>query len=389
MDFTISGYFFGIENKVNLAVSFKAMNEKLDKSSIDKLREEIDKIDSEILRLLNKRTNIAIEIANIKRALNLKFYSPERERAILKRITDMNQGPFPNDALRFIFREILSASLSLEQPIKVAYLGPEGTFTHLAAIRLFGSSADYVPVESIKATFDAVEAAKAEYGLVPIENSNEGVVSYTLDMFIDYDLMIAAEILLEISHNLVSKSGEKAKIKKIYSHPQATAQCRGWLERNMAGIPVFEATSTSRAAEIASAEDESAAIASELAAKIYDLNFVERHIEDNKKNYTRFLMISKDFPSKTGSDKTSIMFSLKDRPGALYESLKSFKESNINLTKIESRPSKRRAWEYIFFADMVGHIEDEAVRKAVEETKENCLYLKHLGSYPIDKSLER
>lgn len=365
------------------------MNEKLDVNSIESLREEIDRIDSEILKLLNKRTNIAIEIANIKRALNLKFYSPERERAILKRITDLNEGPFPNDALRFIFREILSASLSLEQPIKVAYLGPEGTFTHLAALRHFGSSASYVPVESIKATFDAVEGDKAEYGLVPIENSNEGVVSYTLDMFADYDLMIAAEILLEISHNLVSKSGEKAKVKKIYSHPQATAQCRIWLERNMPGVPIFEATSTSRAAEIASTDEESAAIASELAAKLYDLNFVEKRIEDNKKNYTRFLMISKDFPSRTGSDKTSIMFSLKDRPGALYESLEPFKKANINLTKIESRPSKRRAWEYIFFIDMIGHIDDENLKWAIEKMKENCLYLKHLGSYPIDKSLER
>ncbi len=365
------------------------MNIKPDKSSIDRFREEIDRIDSELLSLLNKRTKIAIEIANIKRALNLKFYSPERERAILKRITEINEGPFPNDALRFIFREILSAALSLEQPIKVAYLGPEGTFTHLAALRHFGSSASYVPVESIKATFDAVESNKAEYGLVPIENSNEGVVSYTLDMFMDSDLMIAAETLLEISHNLVSKSGEKDKIKKIYSHPQATAQCRGWLERNMPGIHVFEATSTSRAAEIAAKDEASAAIASELAAKLYDLNFVERRIEDNKKNYTRFLMISRDYPSKTGNDKTSIMFSLKDRPGALYESLQAFKESNINLTKIESRPSKRRAWEYIFFADMDGHMEDERVREAIEKTKENCLYLKHLGSYPIDKSLER
>lgn len=365
------------------------MSEKPEIKDIEKLREEIDVIDSEILKLLNKRASIAIEIANIKRVLNLKFYSPERERAILKRITELNEGPFPNDALKFIFREILSAALSLEQPLKVAYLGPEGTFTHLAALRHFGSSANYIPVESIKATFDAVESNKAEYGIVPIENSNEGVVSYTLDMFMDYDLKIAAEIMLEISHNLVSKSGDKAKIEKIYSHPQATAQCRMWLERNMPGIHIFEATSTSRAAEIASKDETAAAISSELAAKLYDLNFVERHIEDNKKNYTRFLMISKDYPSKTGNDKTSILFSLKDRPGALYESLKPFMESNINLNKIESRPSKRRAWEYIFFIDMEGHIEDERVTTAIQKTKEICLYLKHLGSYPIDKSLER
>lgn len=365
------------------------MNEKPDIKDISKLREKIDAIDSQILKLLNKRTKIAIEIADIKRALNLKFYSPERERIILNRITALNKGPFPNDALRFIFREILSAALSLEQPLKVAYLGPEGTFTHLAAIRQFGSSASYIPVESIKATFDAVESNKAEYGIVPIENSNEGVVTYTLDMFMDYDLKISAEIMLEISHNLVSKSGDKSRIKKIYSHPQAAAQCRMWLEKNMPGITVFEATSTSRAAEIASKDDDAGAISSELAAKLYDLNFVEKHIEDNKKNFTRFLMISKDCPAKTGHDKTSILFSLKDRPGALYESLQPFMESKINLNKIESRPSKRRAWEYIFFIDMEGHIEDEKVMKAIEKTKEICLYLKHLGSYPVDKSLER
>ncbi|MCX7913007.1 MAG: prephenate dehydratase [Thermodesulfovibrionales bacterium] len=365
------------------------MKRKHSVKDIERLREKIDAIDSELVEMLNRRAEIVIEIANIKKALNLKFYSPERERAILNRIVKLNKGPFPNDALKFIFREILSATLSLEQPLKVAYLGPEGTFTHLAAIRHFGSSANYMPVESIKATFDAVENTKADFGLVPIENSNEGVVSYTLDMFMDYDLKIAAEIMLEISHNLVSKSGDREKIKKIYSHPQATAQCRIWLERNMPGIPIFEATSTSRAAEIASKDEDSAAIASELAAKIYDLNFVEKHIEDNKKNYTRFLVISKDFPSRTGNDKTSILFSLRDRPGALYESLQPFKEANINLNKIESRPSKRRAWEYIFFIDMEGHIEDQKVTEAIEKTKEICLYLKHLGSYPADKSLER
>lgn len=358
-------------------------------ASLEKLREEIDGIDAEMLGLLNKRANTAIEIANIKRKANLKFHQPERERAILERITALNKGPFPNDALRVIFREIMSASLSLEEPLKVAYLGPEGTFTNLAAMRHFGFSARYIPVDSIKAVFDETESGMVNYGVVPIENSNEGVVSYTLDMFMDYDLKISAEVLLEVSHNLLSKSGEREKVKKIYSHPQATAQCRVWLEANMPNIPILESTSTARAAEIASQDEEAAAIASELAARVYDLQFVERHIEDNKNNYTRFLVIAKDYPSRTGKDKTSILFSVKDRPGALYDVLLPFRKSKINLTKIESRPSKRRAWEYIFFVDMEGHIEDKKVRKAVEGIKETCLYLKHLGSYPIDERTER
>ncbi|MGO9613987.1 MAG: prephenate dehydratase [Dissulfurispiraceae bacterium] len=358
-------------------------------NNLENLRQGIDDIDTQILKLLNKRADIAIEIARIKRDSKLKFHSPERERAILERLKLLNKGPFPNDALKIIFREIISASLSLEEPLKVAYFGPGGTFTHLAALRHFGSSASYVPLENIKAIFDAVESGESDYGLVPIENSNEGVVNYTLDMFVDYDLKIAAEVMLEVSHNLLSKTGNRKKVRKIYSHPQAAAQCRKWLETHMQGIPIFESTSTARAAELAYTDEESAAIASELASRLYDLRFIERRIEDNKNNFTRFLVIAKDYPSKTGMDKTSIMFSLKDKPGALYEALSPFKETRINLSKIESRPSKRRAWEYIFFADMVGHIDDKKVKRAIDEVKENCLYLKHLGSYPMGEKIER
>jgi len=351
---------------------------------LERLRKEIDEIDNEILKLLNKRANVVIGIAHIKRNEKTKFYSPEREREILERLTSLNKGPFPNNTLKVIYREILSASLSLEGPLRVAYLGPLATFTHLAALRHFGSSASFVPVDSIKNVFEVVEAERAEFGVVPIENSNEGVVSFTLDLFMDYDLKVSAEIMLEISHNLLSESGDKAKIKKVYSHPQATAQCRRWLESSLPGIPAFESTSTAKAAEIASRDDEAAAIASELAAKLYDLHFVERNIGD-RHNYTRFLVISKEGPPKTGRDKTSIMFSIKDRPGALHDILVPFKEAKINLTKIESRPSKRKAWEYIFFADIEGHIEDRKVRKALDGMKENCLYVKILGSYPHGK----
>jgi len=349
---------------------------------IKKLRNEIDAIDEEILKLLNKRSRIVLEIANIKRDTKAKFYSPERERQIIERLTSLNKGPFPNDALMALYREILSASLSLEEPLKVAYFGPVATFTHLAALRHFGSSATFMAMENIKTVFESVDSGKAEYGVVPIENSTEGVVSYTLDMFIDYDLNITAEVMLEISHNLLSLTGNIKDIKKIYSHPQPTAQCRGWLERNLPNVQIFESTSTAKAAELASKEPSSAAIASELAAKIYNLNFVEKSIEDNKHNYTRFLVISKTIAPKTGRDKTSIMFSIKDRPGALYDILVPIKKAKINLTRIESRPSRRKAWEYIFFVDMEGHIEDKKVRKAIEGIKDDCLYLKILGSYP-------
>jgi chorismate mutase/prephenate dehydratase len=351
-------------------------------SELEKLRKKIDGIDDEILALLNKRSDVVLEVGHIKRSQKTRFYKPDRERQILERLTGNNSGPFPNDALKAIYREILSASLSLEEPLKVSCLGPLATFTHLAALRHFGSSAAFVPVDSIRMVFENVEIGKAEYGVVPIENSNEGVVSYTLDMFMDSDLKVVAEIILEVAHNLLSRQTDKAKIRKIYSHPQALAQCRGWLESNMPGIPTKETTSTARAAELASREREAAAIASEVAARMYDLSILERNIEDNRHNVTRFLVISKEFPPKTGNDKTSIMFSIKDRPGSLYEILLPFKRAKINLTKIESRPSRRKAWEYIFFVDMEGHVEDKKVMKAIEQLKEGCLYLKILGSYP-------
>ncbi len=349
---------------------------------LKRLREQIDRIDEEILKLLNRRAEVVLDVAKVKRDRDVGFYSPEREREILERLQKMNPGPFPNDALRVIFREILSASLSLEEPLKVACLGPLATFTHLAALRHFGSSARFIPVNSIKDVFESVQEGKAEYGVVPIENSNEGVITYTLDMFMDFDLKISAEIMLEINHNLLSLSGDIRKIKKVYSHPQALAQCRRWVERNLPNVTIVDTTSTAKAAELAAGDAEGAAIASELAAKIYDLKFVERHIEDSKKNYTRFLVISRDFPGPTGKDKTSIMLSIKDKPGALYEALSPFKKGRINLTKIESRPSRRKAWEYIFFIDMEGHVEDRRLRKALKEVEKACLYLKVLGSYP-------
>lgn len=349
---------------------------------LDALRDRIDKIDAEILGSLNKRARVVLDVARLKRDTKAKFYVPNREQKIVDRLKKLNKGPFPDTALRPLFREIMSASLSLEEPLKIAFLGPEATFTHLAALRHFGSSVAFAPNSSIRSVFEAVDTGKAEFGIVPIENSNEGVVSYTLDTFMDYDLMIHAEVMLEVAHNLMSKSGDMKRIKKIFSHPQAAAQCRGWLESNLPGVPVVEAASTAKAAEFAAQDGNVAAIASELAAKMHDLHFVERNIEDNRRNFTRFLVISKESPPKTGKDKTSIMFSVKDKPGALFDILYPYKKAKINLSKIESRPSKRKAWEYIFFVDMEGHYEDRKIKNAIDEMKDHCLFLKVLGSYP-------
>jgi chorismate mutase/prephenate dehydratase len=310
------------------------------------------------------------------------MHSPVRERKIIERLSKLNPGPYPNEAIASIYREIISGSLFLQQSLKVAYLGPSATFTHLAAKRQFGSSADYVPESTIRNVFESVIHDRCMYGVVPVENSTEGIVNYTLDMFIDSDLNITSEILLQITHNLMSKTGRKTGVKKIYSHPQASAQCRGWLEENYPGVPVISRITTAAAAKRVAKEPSSAAIASELAAETYNLKVIKKGIEDYKNNYTRFLVIAKDYLQKTGNDKTSILFSVKDRPGALYSILKHFSEYKINLTKIESRPSRKKAWEYIFFVDMEGHITDRKVEKAIEEVRKECLYLKVLGSYP-------
>uniref|UniRef100_A0A7C4EP68 Bifunctional chorismate mutase/prephenate dehydratase n=1 Tax=Thermodesulfovibrio aggregans TaxID=86166 RepID=A0A7C4EP68_9BACT len=353
------------------------------KNKLQNLRDKIDGIDRKILTLLNERAKIAIKISEIKKAKELSFYDPVREKNIIDNLLKLNTGPFSDETVKTIFREILSATLALQESQKVAYLGPEGTFTHLAAIKYFGKFVEFEPQDNIKNIFEAVEKGTSRFGVVPIENSNEGTLTYTLDMFMQYKVKISGEIIIPITHHLLSLTGKKEKIKKIYSHLHAKAQCREWLMRNMPDIPVYDVTSTAEAARQASADEESAAIASEFAASLYGLKFVVKHIEDYKNNYTRFFILSKNFPHKTGSDKTSIMFSLQDRPGALYNALKPFKDSNINLTKIESRPSKIRKWEYIFFVDFTGHIEDETVQKTLEKVKKHCIEFVHLGSYPI------
>jgi chorismate mutase/prephenate dehydratase len=276
----------------------------------------------------------------------------------------------------------MSASLALEEPVKLAYLGPQATFTHLACMRNFGDSALYVPVKSISEVFEAVERGHVHYGVVPIENSTEGVVNYTLDMFLDSDLKIVSEILLEVSHHLMSKSGEMSAVQKVYSHPQPTAQCRHWIEEHLSHVPIIDVQSTAQAAQMAADEPTAAAIASEAAVKFYGLRVIQKRIEDNVNNFTRFLTISKELGERTGHDKTSVVFSFKNQAGALFNMLRPFQEKGINLTKIESRPSRKKAWEYVFYVDLEGHADDPPVKAALSLLEERCFFLKILGSYP-------
>jgi len=353
-----------------------------DLKRLKELRLNIDDVDDKILELLNKRASLAIDIGKIKLKGKRDFHAPEREKEIYQRLSSNNKGPFPNQALKNVFREIMSASLSLEKPLKVAYLGPKATFTHQACMQYFGLSAELVPKKDISDVFDDVERGKVDYGLVPIENTTEGVVSHTIDMFVTSDIKICGEITMEVSLSILNKTGRMGDIKKVYSHPHAIAECKEWLKEHLHEAPVFDVSSTAMAAQTASEDQSSAAIASDFAATLYDLQVVERSIEDHPNNFTRFLVIGKKSPDKSGTDKTSVMFAIKDVPGALYRMLKPFADKGINLTKIESRPQKGKAWEYIFFVDMDGHVSDSKVSDALKELEAQCSFMKILGSYP-------
>ncbi len=348
---------------------------------LKEIRVQIDELDSRLLDLLNERVKKVLEIARLKRKEGEDYYSPGREKLIIDRLEKQNRGPLPNDVVKEIIQIILRASLYLERKLKVAYFGPPATFTHLAALKNFGKQVDLIPVRSIGQIFAQVEKRKADYGVVPVENSTEGAVSHTLDMFLDSDLKICAEIILEIFHHLLGR-GKLKDVKKVYSHPQALAQCRMWLEENLPAVKLCEVESTAKAAQLVAEEDGAAAIASEVAASLYGLGIISTHIEDRPQNYTRFLVIGRKYAEKSDQDKTSILFSIKDRVGALYGMLSPFSKYGVNLTKIESRPTKRKAWEYVFFVDFVGHKDDEMVKKALSELEEKCFFLKVLGSYP-------
>ncbi len=350
--------------------------------SLNDIRKKLDKIDFCLLDFLNKRANLSLQIGRIKKKENKDIYSPDRERQVLKRLDRLNKGPMTRESVQAIYREIMSASLALEKPLVIAYLGPRATFSHQAALKKFGSSVSYLSCNTITDVFSEVEKESADYGVVPIENSIEGAITHTLDMLVDSDLKIYSQIILEISHNLLANC-KKERIKKIYSNPQVFGQCRLWLEDNLPKIEWIEVSSTTRAAQICSKERNSSCIASILAAKEYGLKVISRDIEDSPHNITRFLVIGKSDCPPSGEDKTSIIFSIKDRVGALHEMLVPFKQYKINLTKIESRPSKRKAWDYYFFVDLQGHRLDKNVRQALEKLEDKCKFLKILGSYPV------
>ncbi len=351
--------------------------------NLDDIRQHIDLIDQELLELLSRRAELVHQVGLVKKRDGLQIYAPEREQALLKRLVSMNQGRLPEKSVIAIFREIMSAALALEDDLNIAYLGPEGTWTHQAAIKKFGHSVNYSPQPNFADVFDQVARRAADYGVVPIENSTEGAVSHTLDLFVDSPLHICAQILLRIENGLMAAI-PRGEIRTLYSHPQVFGQCRSWILKHFPDADLVEVSSTTKAAQIArdQASQGAAALGGELAARLYGLDMLESNIQDRATNTTRFLVIGEKTCPPTGNDRTSLLFAIHDRPGSLVKALQAFDQFQINLSKIESRPSKRKDWEYVFYVDLSGHCQDPSVAKAIEELRNHCAMLKILGSYP-------
>jgi chorismate mutase/prephenate dehydratase len=349
--------------------------------NIPEHRKAIDKLDAQIVKLLNERTKHVLEIGELKLKAGEEIYVPHRERAVLDRVCKLNAGPITNDGLRAIYREVMSSALSLEKTLTIAYFGPEATFTHQAAIRKFGASLNYSAQKTIADVFAEVARNRADYGVVPVENSTEGVVTHTLDMFVDSDLKVVAQIVMRVQQCLMSK-GPRRDIKKLFVHPQSLAQCRAWIQNNLPCVEIIETSSNARSAELAAKTRNSAAIGGALAAQRYGLDVLEADIQDNSTNTTRFLVLGRKCSPPSGHDRTSMMFSIPHQVGALHTSLAPFRKYRLNMTKIESRPSKRKAWEYFFFVDCDGHYEDKRVANAIVDLQNHCTFVKVLGSYP-------
>jgi len=350
--------------------------------SVDALRKKIDQIDAKIVGLLNDRVSVALKIGQAKSLSNDLVYAPHRETEVLRRVIDLSRGPLPDQAIGAIYREVISATRALESELKIVYLGPEATYTHLAAREKFGSAPEFVAGKNIGEVFQEVEQGRASFGVVPIENSTEGVVAHTLDRLVESNLRICAEMFFDIHHCLLSRSGRGEDIRRVVSHPQALAQCRRWLEGHFPNAPVEEVASTAQAAARAAADPALAAISSSLAKEVYKLEMVAENIEDHSNNITRFLVIGRKEPKPSKKDKTSLVFSVKDEPGILHRMLQPLARSRINLTKIESRPLKDKPWEYMFFIDFKGNKEEARVKRAIRSLEKNCLFMKVLGSYP-------
>jgi len=349
--------------------------------SLEKFRKQIDHLDKQLIQLLNERIEVALEIGKTKKEQGGEIYVPSREKAVFERISQLNQnGPLPDKSARAIYREIMSAALALESNLRICYLGPPATFTHQAARSKFGASVEYHPADSIADVFASVENGNADYGVVPIENSTEGAVTHTFDQFTGTTLKICAEIYLPISLCLMS-SVPREKVSRICTKQEALGQCRRWLNTNMSGLEFEAVNSTTLAAEMASKSD-CAAVASKFAAELYGLDILAENIQDVSGNTTRFLVIGRKCSDPTGTDKTSIYFGIKDKVGALHDTLDTLKNNGVNMSKIESRPSGDKVWEYVFFVDFEGHADNPNVKKALEEMEEHCAVLTVLGSYP-------
>ena len=348
------------------------------------IRVRIDQIDEEIQRLINERAGQAQEVARVKMEAGSEalFYRPEREAQVLRSVRDRNTGPLDAEEMARLFREIMSACLALEQPMKIAFLGPEGTYTQAAAQKHFGHSVITVPLAGVDEVFREVEADSCNYGVVPVENSTEGVVTHTLDRFLISSLLVCGEVELRIHHQLMSKAPSLQSITKVYSHQQSLGQCREWLDANLPTVERIAVSSNAEAAKRAAREDGAAAIASETAAQIYGLTILAASIEDEPENTTRFLIIGKQATTPSGEDKTTLLLSTRNEPGALYRLIKPFEVHNISMSRIESRPSRRAAWDYVFFVDINGHVNDAPVAEALQELKKETTLLKVLGSYP-------
>jgi chorismate mutase/prephenate dehydratase len=351
-------------------------------AGLDRLRAQIDAINVKLVRLLNQRAKVAQAIGHLKQAGGAAIYQPARERAVLDRVTELNAGPLMGEHLRRIFVEIISACTALEHPLRVAYLGPEYTYSHEAARMRFGSSAQFAAQPSIAGVFAALDTARADFGVVPVENSTEGSVTLTLDLLIDTPLVIIGEVLLPIRHALMSRAGDAAAIRVIYSHQQSLGQCRNYLAANFPHCRLEAAASNAAAAERAAGESDAAAIASEAAAAPYGLRVVARNIQDSAQNTTRFLVIGSHPAGRSGADKTTALFAVRDEVGALNQALNIFARNRINISKIESRPLRSRPWEYLFFVDLSGHRQDPGLKRALAALERKALFLKVLGSYP-------
>ena len=352
---------------------------------IDSYRRRIDELDREIVRLLNERAECAVRIGQAKDKEDRPAFAPGRERQVLEQVAAANGGPLRDENVQAIYREVMSACRALERRMTVAYWGPPASNTHVAARRRFGSGVQYLETGSIAETFQQVERGNADLGVVPVENSTEGVIAQTLDRFLNGDLRICAEIYVPIQHNLLSNASSLEQVKRVYTMFQATAQCREWLTRNLSHVQLVDTTTTARGAALAAEDPETGAIANSAAAEEYGVNILAEHIEDNPRNRTRFWVVGRIQPPPSGKDKTSILFSVAHRPGALVRALDAFASNGVSLTFIESRPTKQTPWEYVFFVDATGHPDegpDAPLARALASLQEECAFVRVLGSYP-------